>query len=61
MPKKKILKFVLSLLLVTLILSVWINYMIEFESGGYHWGPPVAQAKAALWIVAWLFYIITKI
>jgi len=59
--KKKILKFVLVLLLVAGILSVWVNYIVEFESWGYHWGPPVAQAKAALGIVAWLIYMITKI
>ena len=59
--KKNILKFVLSLLLIGVILSVWVNYIVEFESGGYHWWPPVAQAKAAIWIVFLLFYMITKI
>ena len=59
--RKNILKFVLSLLLIAVILSVWVNYIVEFESGGYHWWPPVAQAKAAILIIGGLFYIITKI
>ena len=59
--KKNILKFVLVILLIAVILSVWVNYIVEFETGGYHWWPPVAQAKAALLIIGGLFYMIMKI
>ena len=59
--KKNILKFVLVILLIAVILSVWVNYIVEFETGGYHWWPPVAQAKATLLIIGGLFYMIMKI